>query len=254
MLFRSARYFELKNKQQNNETKVDLSEVEDAMHDLYDYFSLGQDHMEYIDSVNLLNDPDKFGNYLVNMQNARIGAIARSLHSDMLQLAGLSEMAKKHVEDNSDLMDELLVFATSPLATIDNYMKLQEINNKITDLRFKANLERVETNVEQRKQETAKAEEGKTPEEIQALNILPIWYLELILGQSINLIFRKFEEDNNIQNKKFAIPLNYNNRDIYWDKKDSIIKDLGKKIKYYFVKRENMDHVQFLMEIGRAHV
>ena len=162
-----ARYFELKNKQQNNETKVDLSEVEDAMHDLYDYFSLGQDHMEYIDSVNLLNDPDKFGNYLVNMQNARIGAIARSLHSDMLQLAGLSEMAKKHVEDNSDLMDELLVFATSPLATIDNYMKLQEINNKITDLRFKANLERVETNVEQRKQETAKAEEGKTPEEIQ---------------------------------------------------------------------------------------
>jgi hypothetical protein len=140
-----ANYFQLKNDQSKLNVKVNLDDVNNAMRDIYDYVALGQEHIDYIDAVNMLNDPESAGKYLTNLMDARAGAHARLLHEAYTEtLPGLSEIGKKFAEDNQDLLDDLLAFAAAPMGNYYNYKRLDEISEELKQRRFEGAKEFVE--------------------------------------------------------------------------------------------------------------
>jgi hypothetical protein len=156
-----ANYFQLKNDQSKLNVKVNLDDVSNAIKDIYDYVALGQEHIDYVDALNMLEDPDKAGKYLTNLMDARAGAHARLLHEAYTEtLPGLSEIGKKFAEDNKDLLDELLAFAAAPMGNYDNYKRLDEISEELKTRRFEGAKEFVE-------QQTIDAEKQQKDKELE---------------------------------------------------------------------------------------
>lgn len=160
-----ANYFQLKNDQAKLNVKVNLDDVSDAIQDIYDYVALGQEHIDYVDALNMLNDPDNAGKYLSNLMDARAGAHARLLHEAYTEtLPGLSEIGKKFAEDNKDLLDDLLAFAAAPMGNYDNYKRLDEISEELKQRRFEGAKEFIEQQAKdaEEKQKAELAEKAKT--------------------------------------------------------------------------------------------
>ena len=156
-------YFQLKNDQAKLNVKVNLDDVNNAIQDIYDYVALGQEHIDYVDALNMLNDPENTGKYLTNLMDARAGAHARLLHEAYTEtLPGLSDIGKKFAEDNKDLLDELLAFANTPLGNYDNYKRLDEISEELKQRRFEGAKEFIENEAKKQEEEQkAKAEAEK---------------------------------------------------------------------------------------------
>jgi hypothetical protein len=100
--------------------------------------------------------------------------------------------------------------------------------------------------------------ETKSPQEIENLPELPVWFIESVMGKPLDLVFKNFEEINKeeVESLKAKYPKipqisrlvsNYN-YDIYAEKKFFILESLSKKIRYFFVRMKNMENVQFSME------
>jgi hypothetical protein len=156
-------YLTHKNKQAGLSTAVSQDDVQNATLDIYHYMALGQDHSEYVDAVNLLNDPDNFGKYHQNLADARAAAHARLLYDTYMKLGSISEVAKKWLDENKQLTDELLQFSKTPHGTFENMIKLQEISNKLADKFNDFETQKVEsdkiaeeTRVKQEKEEAEK--------------------------------------------------------------------------------------------------
>jgi len=129
-----SEYLQLRNDRAGIETVVNRDEILYAMNDIYDYISLGQDHQEYVDAVNLLNDPDTFGQYHERLMDARVAAHAGSLHDQFKDLAGMSSLAQKFMDDNKDIFDKLEDFSNRPSGTYQNMYELKKINDKLLEL------------------------------------------------------------------------------------------------------------------------
>jgi hypothetical protein len=125
-------YLQLKNDQTGINNKVNSEEIDNALNDIFDYMSLGKDHQEYVESVNLLNDPENFGRYHERLMDARVSAHARLLYDDFQDLASISEVGKKFVDDNKELLDRLLSFSKNGAGTFENMRELQLIRDQIT--------------------------------------------------------------------------------------------------------------------------
>lgn len=165
-----AEYLQTKNNQAGIDNKVNKDEVRQAMGDIYDYMSMGQDHQEYVDALNMLNDPEKFGQYHQRLMDARVAAHARSLHDEFHSLGDMSSVAKKFIDDNKEVFDKLLAFSNRPSGTYQNMFELRKINDQLLDLSNKILEEKQEEinkqineTIEKLKaeQEAAKAEEEK---------------------------------------------------------------------------------------------
>jgi hypothetical protein len=152
-------YLSLKNKQAGLSTVVNKDEVENAAIDIYQYMALGQDHAEYVDAVNLLNDPDNFGKYYQNIMDARAAAHARLLYDSYMKLGGISEVAKRFLEENKGLTDELLQFSKSPMGTFDNMIIIQDLANKLNQKFDEFELERIETDKKEQENKLSQEEE-----------------------------------------------------------------------------------------------
>lgn len=126
-----TQYLQHKNEQAGIKIKVNLDEVNNAMKDIYDYMSLGQDHAEYSDAVNLLNDPETFSKYTEKLMDARASAHARLLYDSYMELGTISEAAQKWLDDNKDLTDEILNFSKNSSGTFQNMIKLQNLANEL---------------------------------------------------------------------------------------------------------------------------
>jgi hypothetical protein len=93
---------------------------------------------------------------------------------------------------------------------------------------------------------------GETPD-------LPIWFIEYIFEKPINMIYEDFErtnpeEVNEMKNRilgdesfkrKFK---HFKSHDNYAVKKNSIIENLNKKVRYFFIRCRNMDIIKYAME------
>ena len=128
-----SRYFTIKNAQNGNSTVVTKTDVDGAIQDIYDYMILGRDHQEYSDAVNMLNDPETFGKYHERIMDARVAAHARLFYDDIQKLAEISEVAKKWVQDNQDILDKLLKFSKMPSGTYANLAELERIRKLILE-------------------------------------------------------------------------------------------------------------------------
>jgi len=126
-----TQYLQHKNDQAGIKTKVSLDEVNNAMKDIYDYMSLGQDHAEYSDAVNFLNDPETFSKYTERLMDARASAHARLLYDSYMELGKISEAAQKWLDDNKALTDEILNFSKKSSGTFQNMIKLQNLANEL---------------------------------------------------------------------------------------------------------------------------
>ena len=127
-----TKYLDLKNKQFGRKITISDSEVTDAMKDIYDYISLGQDHIQYTEAVNMLNNPKNIEPYHSNLMNARVSARARLLYDDYQNLASLSAVAKQFVDENKNVLDELLAFSKAPYGSYKNLITLQVLRNKLS--------------------------------------------------------------------------------------------------------------------------
>lgn len=166
-------YLTLKNKQAGLSTVISQSEVNDAMRDIYDYMSLGQDHAEYVDALNMLNDPDQFTKYYQNLMNARAAAHARLLLEDYKNLVSIyGDAAAKFYDSIKDLRDEIEHFANNPVGTFKNLSKLQSLRNQITEKAKEfAGLKETEEKANEEKKEIEKKEaEAKEKAEVEAEN------------------------------------------------------------------------------------
>jgi hypothetical protein len=104
---------------------------------------------------------------------------------------------------------------------------------------------------------------GETPE-------LPIWFLEYIFEKPINMIYEDFErtnpeEVNEMKNRIFGDEnfkrkfKHFKAHDNYAVKKNSIIENLNKKVRYFFVRCRNMNLIKYAMEcnvllLNRGHL
>jgi len=169
-----AEYLQIKNNQSGIDNKVSADEVRQAMNDIYDYMSLGQDHQEYVDAMNMLNDPDKFGKYHQRLMDARVAAHARSLYDDFHDLAEMSSVARKFIDDNREKFDKLLAFSNKPSGTYENMYELKKINDELASLSNQVLEEKVNERVKEMKDAADKvaAEEAIRKEEEAKLNKL----------------------------------------------------------------------------------
>lgn len=158
-------YFSLKNKQAGTNVAVSTEDVENSLKDIMDYIALGQDHQSYTDAVNMLNDPDTFGAYHQKMMDARVAAFAKLYYDDLIKLGEISEVAKKWLEDNKDILKKLASFANSPSGTYENLKNLDEIRETITRkiIEFR--------NPTPATAPAAEAPPSLTPEEIEAIRL-----------------------------------------------------------------------------------
>jgi len=162
-------YLTLKNQQNGITTPVYQEEIQEALGDIYDYMALGQDHAEYVEAVNLLNDPDKFTTYHQNLMNARAGAQARLLYDQYMQLGEISEVARKWLDDNKNITDEILAFSKQPSLTFDSYQRLEKLRNDLFEKRFELFTDFIKANTEP---EQPKAEEKVTDVQEQKVETL----------------------------------------------------------------------------------
>jgi hypothetical protein len=95
-----------------------------------------------------------------------------------------------------------------------------------------------------------KAEASNTPE------TLPPWYLEYIYGKPIKNIFDDFEkiypdEVNLVRNRlQITEYKHYKNTDNYALKKNRIIENLNRKVRYFFIRCKGMDLIKHIMEMN----
>jgi len=158
-------YLQLKNDQSGINNKVNVDEIEKAMDDIMDYMSLGKDHQEYTDAVNLLNDPENFGRYHERLMDARVSAHARLLYDDLQKLGEISSVGKKFVDDNKDILDKLLAFSKNGAGTFENMRELQSIRDQI-DAKNKELTREAEAENQKAREETEK----KQKEQEQKVN------------------------------------------------------------------------------------
>jgi hypothetical protein len=164
-----SEYLEIKNRQNGINTAVNQQEVRDALNDIYDYVTLGRDHNEYIQAVNLLSDPDNFTKYYENIMDARAGAHARRLYEDYQEMGKISEVGKNFIEtpEVKKLMDDLLAFSKTPYGTYNNYSKLQKIMDEVVKKKDELVLGKLqEIFAEQVEQDKKKTEERIKQERI----------------------------------------------------------------------------------------
>jgi hypothetical protein len=156
-----AEYLALKNKQAGLSSVVNKEEVYSAITDIYDYLTLGKDHHEYMQAVNLLNDPDNMTKFYENSMDARAGAHARLLYDQLNELKNLGTEGKNYFEneDTQKLMQDLLEFSKTPYGTYKNYNKLQEIMNNLVEKKNELLLGMFKEAQEEIKKEAAKREE-----------------------------------------------------------------------------------------------
>ena len=112
-----------------------MDEVNAAIQDIYDYVTLGQDHIEYVDAVNMLNDPENFGKYHQNLMDARAGAEARLLYDDYQKLGQISDVAAKWLEDNKQILDNILEYSKQPMMTFKNYIVFDKLKRQLAEKR-----------------------------------------------------------------------------------------------------------------------
>jgi hypothetical protein len=165
MVHQITDYLQLKNDQSGINNKVNHEEIDQALNDIFDYMSLGKDHQEYIDSVNLLNDPENFGTYHERLMDARVSAHARLLYDDFQDLASISEVGKKFVDDNKELLDKLLSFSKNGAGTFENMKELQAIRNQLT-----AKNQEITTEAAAEKQKQREETQKKQEEQAQKVN------------------------------------------------------------------------------------
>jgi len=163
-----ARYFSLKNEQAGVNVAVSNEDVENSLTDILDYITLGKDHQEYTDAVNMLNDPNTFGAYHQKMMDARVAAFAKLYYDDLIKLGEISEVAKKWLDDNKDILKQLASFANSPSGTHNNLAKLDEIRQIIERKIFEF---RNPTPANVAPESDTPAATSLTPEEIQAIRL-----------------------------------------------------------------------------------
>jgi hypothetical protein len=156
-----AEYLALKNKQAGLTSVVNKEEVYSAITDIYDYITLGKDHHEYMQAVNLLSDPDNMTKFYENSMDARAGAHARLLYDQLNMLKELGSEGQKFFEneDTQKLMQDLLEFSKTPYGTYKNYNKLQEIMNNLVEKKNELLLGMFKEAQEEIKKEQAKREE-----------------------------------------------------------------------------------------------
>jgi hypothetical protein len=130
-----ARYLQLKNDQNGIKTVVSEQEVTEAMDDIVDYIMLGKDHAEYVQAVNLLNDPDNVTNQIIKFQDARAGAYARLIYDQYQKLGEISEVAREWVDapEQKKILDEILAFSKRPSGTFETFSKLQQLQNTLVE-------------------------------------------------------------------------------------------------------------------------
>lgn len=167
-------YLQIRNNRAGIETKVNIVEIREAMADIHDYMSLGQDHQEYVESLNMLNDPETFGNYQMRLMDARVAAHANSLYDEFQDLAEMSSVAKKFIEDNKDIFDKLVEFSKRPSGTYQNMYELKQINDKLLELSKSVLLEKQQEALDEfqrikREEQQAKEEELKKEAELSKL-------------------------------------------------------------------------------------
>jgi hypothetical protein len=84
---------------------------------------------------------------------------------------------------------------------------------------------------------------------------LPTWYLEYIYGKPIKNIFDDFEkiypdEVNQVRSKLHIAEFKPYKTDNYALKKNSIIENLNRKVRYFFIRSKGMDVVKYIMEMN----
>jgi hypothetical protein len=132
-----AEYYTIKNKQNNIKTVVSKTEITNILQDINDYQRLNRDYKEYMYSVNLLADPKNSLKLMHSFEDARVGAFARLMHDKYTELAKMSGIFERYVNNNPNDMDELLKIARSPFTSIETskklYDHLERINKMIND-------------------------------------------------------------------------------------------------------------------------
>lgn len=234
-----ANYFQLKNDQAKLNVKVNLDDVNAAMKDIYDYVALGQEHIDYIDALNMLDDPDKAGRYLTNLMDARAGAHARLLHEAYTEtLPGLSEIGKKFAEDNKDLLDELLAFAAAPMGNYDNYKRLDEISEELKSRRLEGAKEFVNQQVKDA-EEQKKAKDLEEKRKADGKTIKPI----IVLYQQYNEEQDPERKNEILQEIQDYMLLRYDLKDIQ-DNFPYDETDLTKRVIPRYTKDENGNRIK----------
>lgn len=155
-----AEYLQLKEEQKVGTigfNKISNEEVDSAIDDIIDYIKLGQDHNEYIQAVNMLNDPDNLTTYYERAMDARAGAVARSLYDDYMTLGEISEVAKKWLDDKQELLKELLEFSRTPAGTFKNFIKFKELKQQFSKDSEELLMTLAKERIEQNKVEEEKA-------------------------------------------------------------------------------------------------
>jgi len=173
-----SEYLQLKENQKRGApgfNTISADEVNSSIDDILDYIKLGQDHNEYVQSVNMLNDPDNFTAYYERAMDARAGAVARSLYDDYMTLGSISEVAKEWLDSKEDLLKELLDFSRTPVGTFKNFMKFKEIKQQFT----KDSDELLMMLVKQEAEKSKVEEEKVKAEAIFAQSRLPVSIIEL---------------------------------------------------------------------------
>lgn len=124
-----SRYLDIKNQQAGIKTPINMQEVNDALNDILDYGALGRDHAEYVEAINLLNDPETFTAHIAKVQDARAAAFARIIYDEFQKLGEISEVGRQWLEspEQQKALDELLKISKAPSGTFENLKRIQEL-------------------------------------------------------------------------------------------------------------------------------
>jgi len=121
-----AKFYEVKNKQNNIKAPVSFEEIKSVLQDINDYQKLSRDTQDYMKSVNLLSDPGNTIKLMHAFEDARVGAFARLMHDKYTELAGMSGIFEEYIKNNPKDMNELLKLARSPFTSMENTAKLYD--------------------------------------------------------------------------------------------------------------------------------
>jgi len=156
-----SRYLQTKNEQNGVKTPVNEQEVYDALDTILDYVALGRDHAEYVQAINLLNDPETFTNHIAKMQDARAGAFARLIYDQYQKLGEISEVAREWVEapEQKQALEELLKISKNPSGTFENLQKIEQLRSKLAGKSSEFEAQR--TQEEKAKQEAVEKERAQ---------------------------------------------------------------------------------------------
>lgn len=176
-----AEYLAIKNKQAGLSTVVNKEEVYDALGDIYDYITLGRDHKDYMQAVNLLSDPDNMTKFYENTMDARAGAHARLLYDQFKEISEISETGKTFIEtpEVKKLMDDLLAFSKRPYGSFKNYNKLQEILDQVVKKKNELLLGRFEEELKSLQEQQRKIKEQAELDQKIRASKLPVDILTL---------------------------------------------------------------------------